>query len=643
MALENIKHITKDGAPNHTVSKVINIDNWVFCYLSVSNTNLYTVNLISNKIIDQILENITDKDKNIYGNFSYSLDQVNMFISSLESEGSNLNNLNVIVWVREMNKFHFSKIGQASCYLYSKWTISELSHIPSKWDKKFSYISSGDLNHLDNIFISHSRLFDYFTKSDFIESAELESAEETWNNLQNILNLEDRSENIDFITIRFEDFTEIEDETETFKEKLKYLWLVFSDNIIVKKSIAHYLHIKEFFANQNKHIKTLFFLSWIIVCFFALYNLIWDVVDKSMQNQSIAKFELRLKEAEEYTKLAYQNINNEENFNFNISKAETLLQEIKENGLFIDDVNKMIANINIMKKDFNGIEVFSPKFAEKLFEWNLEDAVQIIHNEWSTYIIKKTSIIWPIINGESKWTYSQETLWDDEFIKASFDSTRKRIILLTKKSRVISYDLKWNFKYQKVVWQDSWIESSDLNVYNWNVYLLDKKQNQVYKHTPTSSGFATGIPYFKDEDVKKYDQFKINSIEIDGWIYLLRDDLVLEKFFSTPYTIQWIRLNNLPKNYSFKSDVKKSKLIARNDLNYAYMFFDNTIFIMKPNSKRYQDVKSFQFVWQIEWANEPIKDIYVSSDNVTGEIFVVYSSGIYKLKFDVTEDWITIL
>lgn len=643
MALENIKHITKDGAPNHTVSKVINIDNWVFCYLSVSNTNLYTVNLISNKIIDQILENITDKDKNIYGNFSYSLDQVNMFISSLESEGSNLNNLNVIVWVREMNKFHFSKIGQASCYLYSKWIISELSHIPSKWDKKFSYISSGDLNHLDNIFISHSRLFDYFTKSDFIESAELESAEETWNNLQNILNLEDRSENIDFITIRFEDFTEIEDETETFKEKLKYLWLIFSDNIIVKKSIAHYLHIKEFFANQNKHIKTLFFLSWIIVCFFALYNLIWDVVDKSMQNQSIAKFELRLKEAEEYTKLAYQNINNEENFNFNISKAETLLQEIKENGLFIDDVNKMIANINIMKKDFNGIEVFSPKFAEKLFEWNLEDAVQIIHNEWSTYIIKKTSIIWPIINGESKWTYSQETLWDDEFIKASFDSTRKRIILLTKKSRVISYDLKWNFKYQKVVWQDSWIESNDLNVYNWNVYLLDKKQNQVYKHTPTSSGFATGIPYFKDEDVKKYDQFKINSIEIDGWIYLLRDDLVLEKFFSTPYTIQWIRLNNLPKNYNFKSDIKKSKLIARNDLNYAYMFFDNTIFIMKPNSKRYQDVKSFQFVWQIEWANEPIKDIYVSSDNVTGEIFVVYSSGIYKLKFDVTEDWITIL
>lgn len=643
MALEHIKQIEKEGALNHVISKSINIDEGLYCYISVSNTNLYTVNLITNKIIDSILENITDKDKNVYGNFSYSLDAANMFIANLQQEGSNINNLSVIVWVRHKEKFYFSKMWEASCVLYSKWVASELSYMPDRGQKRFDYISNWDLKHGDCLFMSNTRLFNYFTKSDIVESAELETTEKISSNLEDILFHEERNESIDIITAKFENYSENLEKEETFGDKMAHFGLIMSDNKFVKGSIAYFLLTKEFIEKQNKHLKTSLLLVWIIVCFGVLYNIIWGVVSKSMENQNVLTYELKLAEAEKFKEIAYQNINSPENFNLNVKKAEDLLAEIKSENLFIDDVNKMTANINIMKKEFNGIETFSPNYAEKIYEWALADSVKIIYKDWRTYVVNKTSITGAIINGESTWNYAFEAIWNDEFIDASYDDVRKRIMLLTNKWRIVSYDLKGNFKYQKISWENEWPKASVLRMFRWNIYLLDEKQNQIYKHTPAWGGFAQWVSYLKDVDMKNYANNKINSIDIDGWIYMLREDLVLEKFFSNPYTIKWIRLNKLPKNYDLKDKSKSSKIIARNDLNFVYFFFDNTIWIFKPNSKNWQDVSSLEFLGQIEWANESIKDIYVTFDDQVWEIFVVYSSGIYKLKFDITDDWITIL
>lgn len=645
MALTNIKHIEKEGGSNVVISKSIKIDEELFCYVVVSDTNSYTVNMVFNKIIDSILENISDKEKNVYGNLSYSLEQVNFFMAKIEKEWTNLNNLDAIIWIREKNIFHFSKIWEASCTLYSRNTVSELSYMPDNREKRFDYISSWDLKHSDNIFISNDRILDYTSKSDLIESSNLETVAETADNVEKIFLLEEIEKNTDFIVVRFENFVEIQENQDSkIKDKIEHMLLVASDNMLIKGIIARFLLAKDFVEKQNKHLKTSFFIIWIFISLSVLYNIVWGVIEKTMEKENVARYEIKLLEAEKFKEIAYQNINNPENFNLNIEKSEELLKEIKEKNLFIDDVNKMIVSINTLKKDFNWIEVFSPTLAEPVYKWELTDSVRTLIDNWKIYIINKTSVTGAIINWKSNWNFWFNWLWDDEFIDASYDNVKNRIIILTKKWRVLSYDLKWNFKYLTVEWEESWPKWSYLKTFSGNIYLVDDAQSQIYKFTPNGSNFTKWVWYLKEADVENYNKAKINSIDIDGWIYILRNDLVLDKFFSVPdYKIQGIRLNKLPKNYNLDDVNEKVQIIARNNLNYVYFFFNNTIWVFKPNSNRYQDVKSLEFIGQIEWESEDIKDIYVSLDNVVWEIFVTYSSWIYKLKFDVTEDWITIL
>jgi len=645
MGLNDTRAIKNDLFKNFTSSKSINIDEGLFCNIIISNSNQYTVNLILNKIVDSILENISDKDKNVYWNFSYCLDQINMFIANLEKEWSNTNNLSIIIWIRENEKFHFSKVWEWTCILYSKWACSELSYMPNKDDKRFNYISSGDLTHWDSVFLSNENIFNYLSKTDITESAELEDAKQTWENLENILKEENLQENLEIITIRYENYTQEADEKETFWEKIRHIWLIVSDNIIIKKAIAYSLILKDFYTKQNRHLKTSIFLIWIGVSFYFLYWIIWWVVEKSMTNQNIARYEIKLSEAENFKELAYQNINNREAFMLNIEKSEELLREIKQENLFIDDVNLITAQINVMKKEFNWIETFSPKSAEKVFEWEMENAIKIIENKGRTYVINKTFVTGPIINWKSSWEYYFQSIWNDEFVDATFDNARQKIVLLTKKSKIVSYDLSWNFKIENI--PSSWEEDEKENIatiktYAWNLYTLSADWSQIYKHKKTYEGYTRWEAYLKEEDREKYKNDKIATIDIDWWIYLLKQNGSLEKFFSKPYWIKWIYLNDLPKNYSIDSS-KLPEIIARKDLNYTYFFFDNTIWIFKANSKRYQDVTSLNFIWQVEWELEDIKWIYVSSDNEVWTIFIGYSSWIYKLKFDVTEDWITIL
>jgi hypothetical protein len=80
----------------------------------------------------------------------------------------------------------------------------------------------------------------------------------------------------------------------------------------------------------------------------------------------------------------------------------------------------------------------------------------------------------------------------------------------------------------------------------------------------------------------------------------LKNDLSLLKLFTAPkYELETITLNKLPKNYKSMSP-SNSTIITRDDLNYIYIYVNNTIFVFNPSSKRYQDVKSLTYIGQIE-------------------------------------------
>ena len=90
----------------------------------------------------------------------------------------------------------------------------------------------------------------------------------------------------------------------------------------------------------------------------------------------------------------------------------------------------------------------------------------------------------------------------------------------------------------------------------------------------------------------------------------------------------------LPKNYKSMSPAN-SAIVTREDLNYVYLFINNTIFVFEPSSKRYQDVKSLTYIGQIEWKKFKIDSFNVRHD---WEIDILNETWLYKLWFDVS-DW----
>lgn len=221
----------------------------------------------------------------------------------------------------------------------------------------------------------------------------------------------------------------------------------------------------------------------------------------------------------------------------------------------------------------------------------------------------------------------------DSFIDAT--TFEVDILMMTKLGKVVRFARGNFFSYVDVTEQPSWEESPSIDAYATNIYLLGKEKNQIYRHKKVGNTFDAGFPYLSDEDAKSIGS--ILGAAIDGGIYLLKGDLSLIKVFRTPsYRVESIVLNKLPKNYD-RDPTKNNKvdMIARQDLNYVYMLLENKILIFEPNTKRYQDVKSLNYLGQVEGKDFQIRDFYVDSD---GTVFVLSDTGLYKMNFEVNDE-----
>jgi hypothetical protein len=114
---------------------------------------------------------------------------------------------------------------------------------------------------------------------------------------------------------------------------------------------------------------------------------------------------------------------------------------------------------------------------------------------------------------------------------------------------------------------------------------------------------------------------RILDLAIDGGIYILKLDGSMLKLFRSPsYRLESLSLNNLPKNYNFSNLIVGNlpSIQTQANLKYIYMLLDNRILIFKPNSLRFQDVKSLSYVGQIEGKNRIIEKFYIEND---GEVY----------------------
>lgn len=625
----DIKNLESNLSQNFTISKKIEIDKDLDCFIIIDSKNQKILSPVLNRIVDLLLDNIKINDA--YWKFSITLESINFFIKNLKTKENNIEDLNIIIWVLEKWKFHFSKIWNTNCYLINNENdIVEISD-PQNDNYTFDYISSWKMLSWNKILLSNVDILKNITKSDIAEIARIENPNEINKNLINILNEEKLEQNAVIISIKYENLSDIK-ENKTKLGDFKNVAYKALDNNLAKKSYALIMILKDYIEKKWKIMKNIIFIFWIILSSIFLYYSIAWIVWETVKNTKVVDYKNELITARDYIRLATENISNPEFFDLNIKKAEDIIAKVEQEKLFLADVENLKNDLSIIKKEFNWIEIFETNSNNLIFRKEFKDWVKILENNKKLYVLAKTSIYWPIVSGKDLKNITFDELEaDDEFIDWAVSGDD--IIIVTKKSRIVKLNKNWKFWYISVIGQDTWQSSSFIESFNWNIYISNKTSDQIYKHSPSLWSYTSWVWYLKTEDIQNI--WKILSIWIDGWIYILNNELKLFKLFVNPkYRLESIVLNKLPKNYNLEG--KSAKVIVKQNLNFVYMYLNEKIWVFEPNTKNITDIKSLKYIWQIEWRNEKINWIYVVRD---WEIDILTKTWIYKITFEVNKDW----
>lgn len=610
---------------NFLIKRNINLAKELDCFLLISSKDSnFTENLLNNSLeylIDKISEN------NTYNDFSIALEWINSFIKAWKKDNEKKLGLKMTIWLLHNKTYYFSNIWKSSLCMINK--NSEVISLTSKKDKnkEFNYVSSWELVNWEIIISSTNILLDFLSKSDLVDWLVLSQDIKIFNkNIKNILSDEILDENILVSSLMYKS-----DQKEIEKINLiKHNFFKILDNDISKKIIAYFLIIKEKILQQSKMVKNILFLSWITIAICILFVILSNIISTTTQSQKLFDAETEKNKIKNYVMLASENIANIETFEKNITNAEVLIKKLEEEEVFLDDLTKITENINILKKQFNKIETFSPENLTAIFWEEIESPVKIIKNESKTYIVTEKSIIWPILTNIKAKKYIFTDLDSDEiFVDSSFIWTS--MYLLTNKSKIVKFTKNWHFSFADVSWQKIWEQSKNLDTYWQNLYLVTDT-DQINKHPLSWNTFKTWIGYLKEDDQKQI--WEILSIAIDWGFYILKKDLSVVKFFSKPYRLESIILNKLPKNYNHDENTK-IELKARANLNYVYLLMNNKIWVFQTNTKNFQNTQSLTYVWQIDWWVDKIEDFFVNYD---WEVLILNTKWLYKLNFEVSDD-----
>ncbi len=615
----------KSFGKTKVISKTINLWNKLDLFISASSKNPAFLDYVLNKVFDYTIDRISEK--NTYKDFSHSLELINSVLKSWYKD-ENEDKIDMIIWVLNKKEFLFSNIWNWSCYLIKEKNIIEITD-PKDKKKEFSFISNWTLESEDIISMSSKRLLSYLSESDFIDSYNTK-IEKFNSNIKQILEEESIEKNISITSFIYIKKGSIKCNSKI--EFLKEICLKAWDTSFIKRIIASGMIIKEKFLKKEKILKSIWFILIIFLAIFFLYKIIGSTVSDTNVSKAREMQTIKLEEAKTSLRKASENTTNREIFNLNIRHTEKIIEKLEKEQLFMQDIKLLKEKIRNLKRSFDWIESFEEKSENKIFDLKSNDALRIVSLNKKIYIIWKNYIQWPIVKWVKPRKHIYTDLLDDEFIDAT--SYLNQIALITKKWKVILFSTNWNFRTSDVIGQNSWANSDIISSFGSNIYLISKKDNQIYKHRKSGRNFTKWTAYLTSENQKSINNMA--DIAIDWGFYIIQKDLKIRKFFNSPRNrLEKLTLNNFPENYKLDNTNSKIKIKTRPELNYVYILLNNKIFITKPNSRRFQDTKSLKYLWQIEWLKNKIIDFYIKYD---WELNILTKAGVFKVNFE-ENDW----
>ena len=617
---------------NSLKSNIVNLDTDMDAVILISSKDSKLLDLIYHKIVDSLIDRI--QVKNVYDDFSYALENINAFLIWWMHNGKKVLGLHAFIGIYHKKNFYFSTVWKASCYLHN--SHQDVIEITDKEEtpRDFSFISNWDIATSESLVVSTDQLLFTLSKDDIRDSFSFWDIERSGENIEKILLHEHSWKNIGLLLLQKDG--EKEKQRFAFFDTCSHYFLRLMDSRFFKKILSYVYLFKKTLIHQGKKTRQILLGLWIFLSAWVLYFIIsWFFsVSSNIASSDVAKEKLIT--AQNHIITASENTNDADIFSFNIETAETIISDLESENLFLNDLTKLKDEVNVLEKQFNGISPFETTAENQLFGFDAQkEIIEVITISGKTYVVHKDGITWPIIPNEEVPTASFDDMSpDDYFIDATVFASN--IVLVTQVGKVVSFSTSWVFRFIDVVDQETWEKSPIIDAYADNLYLLSGEGNQVLRHKSAGENFAAGNEYLTDEDVLSMGN--IVSLAIDGGIYILKQDGTIVKLFRSPkYRLESIVLNKLPKNYDF-TELDSGKLPdikTAINLKYVYMLLDNRILVFQPNSLRFQDVTSLNYLWQIEGRDVVIEGFSVEND---GEITIASSTWVYKIEFDVIDE-----
>lgn len=383
------------------------------------------------------------------------------------------------------------------------------------------------------------------------------------------------------------------------KRKLVIPGLIFPSKIIK--------NLTDFYFRLEKR-KRIIFIGALIFFLLFVFNTS-KILIKRATDEKIRKIALLKKELTEKLNQA------EDTAFFNLKAATDLINQSKNevNNLKKEIGNQYSSQIDELYKLINEKEVKILKKEEKQFEefYDLmiekKDAVGerfYLNNVDLVILDRKNGRIYQLnLEKKSINTYEDKKIKQAELVTASSNG----IFYLVKEEGI--YQLTEN-KVKKVIEANGdWGEIIDIWNYAGNLYLLDKKNDEIYKYLVTSDGFSKKNSYFQSGSA--LDLIDANSMAIDGSIYIGFSDYIVK------YTA------GASDNFkaTFPQQVLINKIFTNKDLEKIFVWDkkDGAVFVLGKDGNYEREVRS--------------SILTKGSDMIVfnQKIFLLYGSKIYTI------------
>ncbi|MBS4014446.1 MAG: hypothetical protein KGZ97_11945 [Bacteroidetes bacterium] len=382
----------------------------------------------------------------------------------------------------------------------------------------------------------------------------------------------------------------------------------------IKISKLYLSFIKKIFS--PKITKPLKIFSLILIIFIIVSFSILFIKNKN-QEENTLKFFLSLQEIQKNNALlnAALNYNDQKTVDLLIKELKKQISSLQARTMIEKELLKNIKNDLEQNTDkiYGVIKINEPEIITNLSSLGKKDDLKKI-----VYLQNNNFIIINQVNNEV-YLYNAKNKEFSLIIKNDFYINRaikydENNIFLVGETQIKNLNLiNQKTKLLEIETQRKNFNITDAEIYENKLYILDTKNNQIFKYFKNDDGFDKELPWITEN----INLTNINSIIIDGSVYLLDKSGKILKFFLG---------KSQPIIFSdpYPPTIKPTKLLASASLAYLYL--------LEPDQKRIL-VYDKNGNLQKQFVSEEFKDL---QDMVTNEdesiIFILNKNDLYKIE-----------